>query len=56
MCSAEGIRVQNMRGGTCSTELDPFLELLENVLFSIVSNKKTLGSGNVVNGNKLRPC
>ena len=44
--------IQNMRCETCSTELNPSLELLENVLFSIVLNHNTLSSGNVVNSYK----
>ena len=49
MCSTEGIPIPNMRCETCSTELYPSLELLENVLFSTVLNHDPLGSENVVN-------
>ncbi len=46
--------IQNMKRDTSSAELNPSLELLENLLFSIVLNHNPLGSVKAMNSNKTK--
>jgi len=48
----EGIPIQNMRCEIRSTEPNPSLELLENILFSIVLNRNPLDSVETVDYNR----